>query len=274
MTKSTNIFHKVFQILPQAEKGSVTGRNPQRTGRFFLLGFLPLLTILVLGAGLSDVVYAQSSGQKGLEQQVQQLQKNQKALEVKIKALQERMDLLLGPEEGDTRHNIPAGDSIIRGAEEASVTLIAFGDFQSDYTTRANHVVKRLLQEYAGKLRFVFKHFPMSAIHPQANDASLAALAAERQGKGWEMFDQLLLNSRRLEPSLYLLLAQQLGLNLTQFDRDRRSLWALERLSEDEKLATKVGVAGVPTFFLNGRKMASWRYDYLKDEITKTLRGK
>ncbi len=206
-----------------------------------------------------------------LADRVERLEIENLELRAELNLLRERIALLLGPE-GDTRINrILDGESPVRGPPEAPLTLVEFGDFQSDYTTRAFHVVRRLLEEYPDSLRFIFKHYPITALHPQANEAALAALAAERQQKGWEMHDLLLQNSRRLEPTLYLLLAQQLELDLPLFERDRRSLWALERLSEDDKAAVGAEVVGVPTFFLNGRRLKNWRYGHVKGEIEKLL---
>jgi protein-disulfide isomerase len=193
-------------------------------------------------------------------------------LKNEIALLRERLEALLGPPSEEERiHEFSVGNSPLRGNPDASLTLIEFGDFQSYYATRARHVVNRLLEEYPEDLRFVFKHFPLTTQHPQANEAALAALAAEKQERTWEMHDLLFHNTRRLEPNLYLMLAQQLGMDLAQFDQDRRSLWALERLAEDEKEAVRAGVDRVPTFFLNGRRLKSWRYDFVKSRIDRLL---
>jgi protein-disulfide isomerase len=104
-----------------------------------------------------------------------------------------------------------------------------------------------------------------------ANDAALAALAAEKQGRFWELHDLLLRNALRLDPTVLMVLAEQAGLNVLRFDGDRRSLGVLERLDADEKLATRIGVAGVPSLYLNGRLLPTWRIDYVKEQIDKLL---
>ncbi|MDH5753434.1 MAG: DsbA family protein, partial [Deltaproteobacteria bacterium] len=86
-----------------------------------------------------------------------------------------------------------------------------------------------------------------------------------------EMHELLLRNSRQLKPATLLILAEQAGLDLNRFDADRRSLWALEVLTADEKLAAQSGIEGVPVVFLNGRRMSTWRYDFLKSQIEKVL---
>ncbi len=188
-----------------------------------------------------------------------------------VNLLRERLEEALGPAEERRIHEFSVGESPVRGNPDAPLTLIEFGDFQSYYSTRARHVVNRLLEEYPDDLRFVFKHYPLTTLHPQANEAALAALAADRQERGWEMHDLLFQNTRRLEPNLYLVLAQQLGMDLVRFDQERRSLWALERLAEDEKQAVRTGVNAVPTFFLNGRRLKSWRYDFVKARVEELL---
>jgi protein-disulfide isomerase len=189
------------------------------------------------------------------------------ALQAEIAALRERLDALAGPVPGERAVRISIGNSPVRGNPEAPLTLVLFGDYQSDYATRAHYTVKRLLEDFPGVLKVVYKHHPLTTLHPQASEAALAAIAAEKQGKFWEFHDLLFQNSRRLEGNLYLVLAEQAGLNLSQFERDRRSVGVLERLAEDEKAGAEAGVAGVPAVFLNGRPMQTWRYDYLRTQI-------
>jgi protein-disulfide isomerase len=202
-----------------------------------------------------------------LEQGQAQLKTEVGALQAELAALRERLDALAGPAPDGRAFRISVGNSPVRGTPDAPITLILFGDYQSDYATRAHFTLKRLLEDYPNQLKIVYKHHPLTTLHPQANDAALAGIAAEKQGKFWEFHDLLYQNSRRLEGSVYLVLAEQAGLNLSQFERDRRSVGALERLSEDEKAATGASVTGVPAVFLNGRPMATWRYDYLRGQI-------
>ncbi|MBI3994251.1 MAG: thioredoxin domain-containing protein [Candidatus Lambdaproteobacteria bacterium] len=208
---------------------------------------------------------------EALTARVQELEAQHTKLENQILELTDRLNVLLGAPERQDVFVIPLGESPIRGNPQAPVTLTVFGDYQSGYTARAQAVVQLLLEEFSNQLRYVYKHFPLSARNAQANEAALSAIAAQRQNKFWEMHDALFRNSRRLEPNLYLVLAEQNGLDLLQFQSDRNSLWTLERLSEDEKLGAKLGVADVPAFFLNGRRMSTWRHDYLKEQIRRVL---
>lgn len=204
-------------------------------------------------------------------ERVTQLEAKVARLEGEVTLLRERLEALLGTEPRFRVYDLPVGNSPVRGAPSAAVTLVMFGDYQSDYTARAQQVVRRLLETYPQKLRFVYKHYPLTQIHPLANEAALAALAAERQGLFWEFHDRLLENSRRLDATRVLMLAEETGLDLSRFEQDRRSLAALSRLSEDEKMATAAGVNGLPTVFLNGRMMETWRFDFLKGQIDRLL---
>ncbi len=234
-----------------------------------------LLWIAVLHTGEAPV-RAQSQAPldipDDLTLRVETLEREIEILINRLDLLKQRLDDLIGAGPKDRIYRLPVKNSPIRGNPDAAITLVVFGDYQSNYTTRAQHVVNRLLAEYPDTLRYVFKHFPLVSIHPQANEAALAALAAEKQNKGWEMHDLLFRHTRRLSPDLFILLAKQLELDIAQFEKDRRSFWALERLDSDEKLAVKAGVSGVPTFFLNGRLMTGWRYDFLKGQVDTILR--
>ena len=244
-----------------------TLRMPSRTPRAGLLCAIPLLVMLVL---CPAAVLAQSRPQQAdLPGKVSELENKVALLESEVALLRDRLEALLGKEPGNQVQNVPVGESPVRGNPNAPVTLVMFGDYQSDYTARAQYVVKRLLEAYPQRLRFVYKHYPLTQLHPLASDAALAALAAERQGLFWEYHDRLFQNTRRLDNSVLLVLAEQVGLDLTRFDRDRRSLSVLERLQADEKLAAQLGVAGLPTLYLNGRLMPTWRFDYLQSQIEK-----
>ncbi len=226
----------------------------------------PICAVLALWPTTAGL--AQSRAQD-LDRKVARLEEKVATLESEVTVLRERLQTLLGLEPESRVFDVPVGASPQRGAANAPITLVMFGDYQSDYTARAQHVVSRLLKAYPQRLRFVYKHYPLTQVHPLATEAALAALAAERQEAFWSYHDQLFQHTRRLDSTVLLVLAEQGGLDITRFDRDRRSLWALERLAEDEQHATQLDVAGVPTLFLNGRKMATWRYDYLERQIAR-----
>jgi protein-disulfide isomerase len=238
-------------------------------GALLALGVLLLLAPAAPGQARREPA---REGSDALTTKVAELENKVALLESEVTLLRDRLEALLGKEPGAQVQEVPVGDSPVRGNPQASITLVMFGDYQSDYTARAQYVVKRLLEAYPQRVRFVYKHYPLTQAHPLASEAALAALAAERQGLFWEYHDRLFDNARRLDPTVLLVLAEQTGLDLTRFDRDRRSLWALERLQTDEKLAAALGVAGLPTLYLNGRPLTTWRWDYLKSQIDQTAR--
>lgn len=240
---------------------------PLRPLLHWLAGLVLLAILAVAGASSA---FAQEE-QQGLEQKVTELEQKVLLLESELAQLRERLETLV-PDQFDQRvRSLPPGDSQVQGELEAQVTLVMFGDYQSDYSARAQHAIRQVLRDFPNRVRYIYKHYPLTQLHPLANDAALAALAAERQGRFWEYHDQLFLNTRRLDANVLLVLAEQVGLDLSRFNVDRNSLWALGRLSEDEKLATAAGLTGVPSVFLNGRPMTTWRYDYLRQQVARLL---
>ena len=203
-----------------------------------------------------------------LTQRMTALEREQMDLKSELAALRERIDALLGPSQDTRVFKLSAGNAPVRGNPDAAITLVVFGDYQSVYSVRAYFVVKRLLEDYPNAIRVVYKQYPLPpAAHPQAQEAALAALAAERQGKFWELHELLYQNSRRLDANLYPVLAEQAGLNLAQFDKDRHSPEVQQRLSEDEQSALQASAPGVPTLYLNGRLLPTWRYDFVRTQI-------
>jgi protein-disulfide isomerase len=230
------------------------------------LGFVCAVAML---AGAPGSAQAQARAPApDVTQRMTQLERDQMDLKAEVAALRERLDALLGPSADSRPVKLLAGNAPVRGNPDAAITLVLFGDYQSVYSVRAYYVVKRLLEDYPTAIRVVYKQYPLPpALHPQALDAALAAIAAERQGKFWELTDLLYQNSRRLDATLYPVLADQAGLNLAQFEKDRRSPDAQARLSEDEQSAVGASVPGVPALFLNGRMLPQWRYDYVRAQI-------
>jgi protein-disulfide isomerase len=225
-----------------------------------------------LAAGAALVLWpalalAQPRPAPGADARLAALEREFSELRSELSALRERLDAIAGPA-GDNRIvRISAGNSPAQGASGGAVTLMFFGDYQSVYSARAHYTIKRLLEEYPNVLKVVYKHYPLVTLHPQASEAALAAIAAEKQGKFWELNELLYQNGRRLDSGLYASLAEQAGLNLAQFERDRRAVGTLERLSEDEAAASQAGVGAVPALYLNGKPMQTWRYDYLRGQV-------
>jgi Na+/H+ antiporter NhaA len=142
----------------------------------------------------------------------------------------------------------------IRGSEAAPVTLLEYGDYQCPYCGQAEPVVRELLDSFGDDLRYVWRHLPLNDVHPNAQAAAEATEAAAAQGAFWQMNDKLLLNQDALMPPDLTRYAEELGLDVERFwDGLRRREYA-ERVAEDVSSADASGVAGTPTFFINGRR--------------------
>jgi Na+/H+ antiporter NhaA len=142
----------------------------------------------------------------------------------------------------------------VRGRADAPVTLVEYGDFECPYCGRAEPIVRELLAQNDADLRYVFRHLPLSDVHPQAQMASEAAEAAGAQGRFWEMHDALLAHQDELSPRDLHRYAEQLGVDQERFLEDLRRRRFAPRIAADVASADASGVSGTPTFFVNGRR--------------------
>lgn len=150
---------------------------------------------------------------------------------------------------------IEVQDSPALGPEDAPVTIVEFSDFQCPYSARASQTLKSLVQLYPGRVRWVFKHFPLRRIHSDAPQAHEAALAAHAQGKFWEMHDLLFSNERRLKRDDLLSYARRLGLDLQAFVNDLDSGRLQARILRDTIQGRSLRVDTTPTYFVNGKRV-------------------
>jgi protein-disulfide isomerase len=139
-----------------------------------------------------------------------------------------------------------------QGPPDAPVTIIEFSDYQCPFCRRAEPTVKEVLDKYEGKIRFVFRHFPLDRIHPQARGASEAAACAAEQGKFWEYHAELFSGDGQLDRPVLDAAAQKTGLDLAAFKTcvDERKTQAL--VETDLRDGEEAGVSGTPAFFING----------------------
>src|SRR6266850_204548 len=138
------------------------------------------------------------------------------------------------------------------GASHAPVTVVEYGDFECPNCKQAAPAVKLLLERFPGRVRLVYRHFPLEEVHPHALQAALAAEAAAGQGKFWPMHDLLFDNQRHLKPQQLRRDAQSLELDMRRYDADMADTVYLQRVREDIEGASASGVRGTPTFFVNG----------------------
>jgi protein-disulfide isomerase len=148
------------------------------------------------------------------------------------------------------------------GNPNAAITLVEYGDFQCSYCREAHPLVKRLLEEFSQDVLFVFRHFPLQEMHPMAMMAALAAEAASKQGKFWEMYDQIYDNQESLDGDNLLNFARTIGLDLQQFAADWQDETLTGRVEQDIESGIRSGVNGTPSFFLNGNKLDSYDASY------------
>lgn len=142
----------------------------------------------------------------------------------------------------------------IQGAAGARLTLVEFGDYQCPYCGAAYPVVKSLQKEFGKELRFVFRNFPLTQMHPYALVAAEAAEAAALQGKFWEMHDLIYENQADLEPDRLPVWAEKAGLDLAKFGDAIRHGEIAKRIKEDRASGIHSGVNGTPSFFINGNR--------------------
>ena len=140
----------------------------------------------------------------------------------------------------------------VRGPKDAVITLIEFGDFQCPYCGQAEPVVRDLLND--GEVRYVWRHLPLTDVHPRAQVAAEAAEAAGAQGAFWEMHDLLLSHQDELRPADLMAYAEQLGLDAERFHDEIRQGIHQTRVAQDVESADVSGVSGTPTFFINGQR--------------------
>ncbi|HEY2078029.1 MAG TPA: Na+/H+ antiporter NhaA [Streptosporangiaceae bacterium] len=167
-----------------------------------------------------------------------------------------RLRALLGTAETITDLAVPvsARKDHVRGPADAPVTLVEYGDFECPYCGQAESVVRELLAEYGDDLRYVWRHLPLTDVHPYAPLAAEASEAAAKQGKFWEMHDQLLDHQGALTAKDVMRYAAEIGLNTEQFTADMRKDAGAGKIASDVDSADLSGVSGTPTFFINGKR--------------------
>jgi protein-disulfide isomerase len=148
--------------------------------------------------------------------------------------------------------HVDAADHML-GSEHARVTVVEYGDFECPNCKQAAPVVKMLLERFAGRMRIVFRHFPLEEIHPHALAAAEAAEAAAGQGKFWPMHDLLFDNQRHLKPSQLRDYAARLEIDMARYDSEMKDTLYLQRVREDIEGGKLSGVRATPTFFVNGK---------------------
>jgi protein-disulfide isomerase len=142
----------------------------------------------------------------------------------------------------------------IQGPAAAPVTLVEYGDYQCPYCGAAYPIVKEAQARMGERLRFVFRNFPITTSHPDAEQAAEAAEAGAAQGRFWEMHDVLYENQSRLGARDLRAYAEQVGLDLDLFEQELAEHVHAARVREDFMSGVRSGVNGTPTFYVNGSR--------------------
>jgi Na+/H+ antiporter NhaA len=168
----------------------------------------------------------------------------------------QRLRALVGRSETlvDLSSDIDPDEDHIRGPDDAPVTLVEYGDFECPYCGRAEPIIRQLLADIGDEIRYVFRHLPLSDVHQHAQMAAEATEAAASQGQFWEMHDLLFDHQDALRGSDLVGYAEELGLDVERFREELRSHEYAGRVARDVESAELSGVAGTPTFFINGQR--------------------
>lgn len=155
---------------------------------------------------------------------------------------------------GEDIFKVEVGTAVFKGPADAPVTIINFSDFQCPFSKRSFDLMEKIMKDYDGKVRYVFKHFPLG-FHKLAKPAALASVAAHKQGKFWEYYGKLFEDIKKIDEDNLTKWASELGLDMDQFNADRVSEEAGKIVSGDIAQGSTFGVRGTPTLFINGKRI-------------------
>jgi protein-disulfide isomerase len=174
-----------------------------------------------------------------------------------------------------TRHAVSVDDDPSIGPEDAAVTIVEFSDYQCPYCISwHNEVYNRLLTDYEGKIRFVYRDLPLSAIHPDAQAAAEAANCAGEQQAYWPYHDALFGSKYGLNAQAYTQYATELNLDVTAFNACVAERRYKDEVEADASFVRGLGFTSTPTFFINGLLVVGAQpYEVFQQIIDKELAG-
>lgn len=173
------------------------------------------------------------------------------------------------------RYEVPVDDDPYYGPENAPITIIEFSDFECPYCRKWHvEVFQRLLDTYSGQIKFVYRDFPLTTIHPNAFPAAEAANCAGEQGVYWAYHEQLFGMQLGLGQDSYTQYAEQLGLNMEIFNACLSEGKYKDEIQADFEFAAQLGVRSTPTFFINGiAVVGAQSFETFQQVIEKELAG-
>ncbi len=237
----------------------------------------PLLSRLLESQERIEKSIQEKSSNKadGLAGKVASLEQRVAKLEQQIKEAPAQKPPAPRPPQEDytTKHDIPVDHSIVIGSKNAKITIVEFMDLECPFCARFHGPIEEVLAAYPKDVNYIVKNFPLG-FHPNAKPAAKAAFAAAEQGKYAEMISALLKNGRNLNDATYEKLAGEIGLNVKKFKKDLAANDAKyeQWIQKDMALASKVGVRGTPTFYLDGKKTRARDFATYKREIDAILK--
>ena len=174
-----------------------------------------------------------------------------------------------------TRYDIPTEGFPSLGPEDAPITLVEFSDYQCPYCKRwHDEVYQQLLAAYPGQIRFVYRQFPLTSIHPDAMSAAIASMCAEDQDSFWQFHDKLFSDEYGLGRDAFTKYAADLGLNTSAFETCLDSGKFDDFIQQDMNFSLNLGIRSTPTFFVNGLAVVGAQpLDVFKKVIDKELAG-
>ena len=230
------------------------------------------LALVAPGCAQKSDVEAVQATQKEILAKLEKMDKDQAQILAKVNA---------GPAAAAARpqvdpnkvYEIPLANSAVRGEKTAPVTVTMFSDFQCPFCAQAITIVDEALKQYKPtEVKFVMKQFPLRQIHPNAEPAAEAALAAGKQGKFWEMHDELYKNGRNLTPETIKGIAEKIGLDMKKFEADRQSDDVKKQIDAELALGQQVDVRGTPSIFVNGKVLQNRSVDGIKAQVDEELK--
>jgi protein-disulfide isomerase len=179
-------------------------------------------------------------------------------LETYKKGVQSKQGKRKKPEDPNKIYPVTTMNAPLKGSPDAPVTIIEYTDYQCPFCKRVQPTLKSLFKEFPDKIRFASMNNPLS-FHKKALPAAMAARAAGKQGKFWEMHELLFENSRALDDANLVKYAQKIGLDIEKFNADRKSEELKAEILKEQQQAVKNGATGTPAFFINGKKLSGAR---------------
>jgi len=235
---------------------------------FFFGFFVGIALTCVVVLALAGILYLKFGSVQTGDNQPQAVGEVQKDVEQNAKAV---VDLAPKPVKNVAAAPPVSARDRIMGDSTAKVTLVEYSDFQCPYCKKFNPIVRRLMSEYKGKVRWVYRHFPLS-FHAQSQKAAEASECAGDQGKFWEYGDKIFANQKSLSPSSFEQFSVDLGLNAGEFKTCLDSGKYAQKVRSDMQGGIAAGVKGTPATFINGELVGgAVPYEQLKAMVDSKL---